>query len=250
MTRPPSDALLASGRPDPLWSRVAGSILAAVEAGQYPLGTRLPPERELCEQLDVSRVTLRRALAHLVEAGALTSHQGRGWFVSRPPRGDWPSSLESFSETAERLGLAASSTVVEAVREASSLDDAEALGIAPGTPVYRIRRIRHLDGVPTALDTAVVPEAAAPGLLDHDFTSESLYRAMQACGATVHRAESVLESRPADAAASEALQLGRGAPMLVIRQLVHDERGRAVLLSLVEYAGDRYRLRTTFTKGG
>ena len=199
----------------------------------------------------MSRVTLRRALRHLVQVGAVTSYQGRGWFVARADygdRGDWPSRLESFSETAARLGLTPSSSVLAADRELASIDDAEALAIAPGTPVLRIRRVRRLDGVPTALDTALVPESVAPGLLEVDFTTESLYSALAERGAGVLRAESVLESRPADIEASTALGIPAGAPMLVIRQVVLDDRGRTVLLSIVEYAGDRYRLRTTFTR--
>lgn len=243
-------SVVLAGEPhDPLWSRTADSIAAAVADGRHPVGSRLPAERELCEQLDVSRVTLRRALQHLVEARVLTSQQGRGWFVAGAERDDWPSSLESFSETADRLGLAASSTVVAAERERCSLDDAEALGIAPGTPMYRIKRIRRLDDVPTAVDSALVPEAAAPGLLDVDFGRESLYAALHERGTRVHRADSVLEARPADAEASAALGIRLGAPMLVIREVVFDDRGRAALLSVVEYAGDRYRLRTTFSRG-
>lgn len=246
-----ASGLLAGDRPDPLWSRVADSISSAIVDGRYPVGARLPAERELCEQLDVSRVTLRRALRHLVQVGAVASHQGRGWFVAgagHGDRGDWPSRLESFSETAARLGLTPSSSVLAADRELAALDDAEALAIAPGTPVLRIKRVRRLDGVPTALDTALVPESVAPGLLEVDFTTESLYSALAERGAGVQRAESVLEARPADTEASTALGIPAGAPMLVIRQVVLDDHGRTVLLSIVEYAGDRYRLRTTFTR--
>ena len=247
--------ILTGDRPEPLWSRVADSISEAIADGRYPVGARLPAERELCQQLDVSRVTLRRALQHLVQVGALTSHQGRGWFVGgddrgdRSDRGDWPSRLESFSETAARLGLTPSSSVLTAARELASIDDAETLAIAPGTPLLRLKRVRRLDGVPTALDTALVPESVAPDLLEVDFTTESLYSTLAKRGAVVHRAESVLEARPAHTEASAALGIPAGAPMLVIRQIVLDDRGRTVLLSIVEYAGDRYRLRTTFNRG-
>jgi DNA-binding FadR family transcriptional regulator len=60
----------------------------AIRAGILPAGSRLPSERELADQLAISRSTLRQALTTLVQSGHLVSLRGRagGTFVSeRPP---------------------------------------------------------------------------------------------------------------------------------------------------------------------
>jgi DNA-binding FadR family transcriptional regulator len=59
----------------------------AIRLGLLPPGTRLPPERELAEQLGISRSTLRQALTTLVQSGHLISLRGRsgGTFVSEEP---------------------------------------------------------------------------------------------------------------------------------------------------------------------
>ncbi len=59
----------------------------AIRLGLLPPGTRLPPERELAEQLGISRSTLRQALTTLVQSGHLKSLRGRsgGTFVSEAP---------------------------------------------------------------------------------------------------------------------------------------------------------------------
>src|SRR6059058_1022762 len=60
----------------------------AIRVGLLPPGSRLPPERELAEQLGIARSTLRQALTTLVQSGHLVSLRGRtgGTFVSeRPP---------------------------------------------------------------------------------------------------------------------------------------------------------------------
>jgi DNA-binding FadR family transcriptional regulator len=61
----------------------------AIRIGLLAPGARLPPERELAEQLGISRSTLRQAITTLTQSGHLVSHRGRtgGTFVSaQPPR--------------------------------------------------------------------------------------------------------------------------------------------------------------------
>ena len=59
----------------------------AIKLGLLPPGTRLPAERELCEQLGIARSTLRQALTALVQSGHLRAVRGRGGgtFVSDTP---------------------------------------------------------------------------------------------------------------------------------------------------------------------
>lgn len=69
---------------EPLHAIIAGRVEARIRAGEWAPGDRLPPERELCRDLEVSRATLRQALAELEQRGLVSRHQGRGTFVARP----------------------------------------------------------------------------------------------------------------------------------------------------------------------
>jgi GntR family transcriptional regulator, transcriptional repressor for pyruvate dehydrogenase complex len=60
----------------------AEQIMDLIRSGRLPLGSRLPPERELAEQLSVSRPVLREALRILEAAGIFTASVGRGRFVT------------------------------------------------------------------------------------------------------------------------------------------------------------------------
>jgi DNA-binding FadR family transcriptional regulator len=58
-------------------------LLARIEGGRYAVGSRLPSERELADDLGVSRPTLREALAALELAGIIDTHVGAGSYVAR-----------------------------------------------------------------------------------------------------------------------------------------------------------------------
>lgn len=75
------------GSPVATWRPVRGGnafeitvarLVQAVKLGLVTVGERLPPERDLAERLQVSRVTLRQAIAALRDAGYLESRRGRG----------------------------------------------------------------------------------------------------------------------------------------------------------------------------
>ena len=75
-------------------------VATAIRLGVYPLGTSLPSERELSERLEVSRATLREAIAALRAAGLVETRRGRGGgtVVTMKPQG--PSARTADNTTA------------------------------------------------------------------------------------------------------------------------------------------------------
>ena len=250
LARQPAGArtILQSEHPEPLWLRAAEKIRGQVSEGALRPGARLPPERDLCRRLEISRVTLRRALMQLVEDGVLKPSHGRGWYVAADERKEWPNSLESFSETAERMGLVATSLVLRADTAMATLDEAEQLGVAPGARVFRLERVRMLDEVPIAIDRSIVPADLAPGLAEVDFRTRSLYTTLTSAGLELANAETTIEAREADIMLAEHLRVAVGKPILVMHQTVLNPADRPLFASTISYVGDRYRLRTSFAR--
>lgn len=94
---------------------MAAEVAGRMDAGVYEAEHYLPSESSLCEQFDVSRVTVRRALKQLSSAGKLVSEAGRGWKViakqsQMPPLSSRPIALiyEDSPESARIFGAACS----------------------------------------------------------------------------------------------------------------------------------------------
>ncbi len=68
-------------------THVAEQILEAIRRGDYGVGEKLPPEREIAEQMDVSRPCVREALSALQLVGIVESRAGDGTYVLRAPSG-------------------------------------------------------------------------------------------------------------------------------------------------------------------
>ncbi|USG63936.1 FadR family transcriptional regulator [Brevibacillus ruminantium] len=65
-----------------LVEQVVGQIDGLIRSGAWPVGTRIPPEPELVQQLGVSRNTIREAVRALVHSGMLETRQGDGTYVN------------------------------------------------------------------------------------------------------------------------------------------------------------------------
>lgn len=61
--------------------QIREQLIAAIESGEFPPGSSLPSERVLCESFQVSRVSVREAIAGLEAMGLITVQHGRGAFV-------------------------------------------------------------------------------------------------------------------------------------------------------------------------
>ena len=66
---------------DPCLKTAAGKLAASILDGSLPPGTQLPPERDLMNQLGISRSTLREALKRLEESRLIEARPHVGWFA-------------------------------------------------------------------------------------------------------------------------------------------------------------------------
>jgi len=238
----------------PLYQQVADRL--ASDLRRHPqIGHQLPSERRLCQQMGVSRVTLRAGLEVLAREGVIVSSPARGWFtaardegprqaLSPPPQSG---RLTGFTEAAALAGQATSATVLESSTRACTLDEAELFGVVAGSEVFTLRRLRRLQGLVIAVDHSRVPLILCPHIAEHDFTAASLYDALRLGQPAVEPtiAEYAVEAVAPNADQIALLDLTSGLPLLVATQRTFDQHGRVCELGRTEYRGDRFRFRAT-----
>lgn len=232
------------------YQRVQEALAREIERGRLPAGSRLPPERALSEHFGVSRVTLRRALDELARVGVV-ARSGSGWSVAEAVIGEPPNVLMSFSEMAVSRGLTPGGRVLDRRTRAATIDEAEALGLAPGAPLFELERLRSMDDMPILIDRTRIPLSLAPRLDEADLEGASLYSVLEErYDMRPSRARLTVEAVAADERSAALLGLAVGQPLLRCQQQTEDETGRQIELSEMVYRGDRYRFEATLQRGG
>ena len=165
------------------YQQVIDMVERLIADGGLAPGSLLPTQRELAAQADVSMITVRRALEELEKAGRVTSHQGVGTFVaharivSEPARSG--GLLATLAAQAEPPAVTTQLLELRTIPAPATM--AQSLRVAGGQPLWRIRRLRLIDGAPMVLEHANVPVFLAPDLARHSARlEESLYALLAA----------------------------------------------------------------------
>ncbi len=216
-----------------------------IEREDLQRGEIIPPERELCEEYGISRMTARQAIVELVNEGILYREQGRGTFVAGEKVKQEAERLASFTEDMAGRGHETTSSVLDAESVEAGPVVARLLGIEETEKVVRIRRVRHADGEPMALETSHLLHEVAEGLLRLDLSSRSIYDELRTGGLSIAWAEQSYEATVINELEAEHLGISTGSPALLIERVTHDDRDLAFEYVKSTYRGDRYRITTT-----
>jgi GntR family transcriptional regulator len=225
----------------PLYRALRGALRSMIESGGLAPGEAMPPEREIADRLGISRVTVRQAIAGLVDEGFLVQRRGSGSFVredarapaSGPPR----SRLTSFGDDMASRGRRVVSSWLERSAALATPEEAMALGLATSERVARLHRLRTAEGAPLAVERTSVPARILP---DPEAVGASLYAALAARGAAPIRAIQRVRARALPEREAALLATPPGAPALYIERISRDARGSIVEFTRCYYRADAY----------
>jgi len=225
---------LDSGSNAPLYLQLQRVLRSAIERQVLSPDEALPAERELAEAYDVSRVTVRKALEGLVHARLLTRRHGAGTFVAARVEKNF-ATISSFTEDMLSRGRQPHSEWISRSEGTVMPEEALAFGLGPGTPVYRLVRIRYADGESMALEHATVPKDSLSSL---EAVGESLYDALGPARPVrvLQRLRAVLFTPEQ----SELLGIEPGSAGLEIERRGFAADGRTVEFTKSYYRGDAY----------
>lgn len=220
----------------PLYLQVKQTFRHAIESSLYQANEAIPPERQIAEELNVSRITVRKAIDGLIKEGMLFSRQGSGTYVRSRIEKNF-AKISSFSEDMRSRGRVPSSSWIARTQGLVSPDEALALNLSPGTPVYRFHRLRYADGVPLLIEYATIVAEYLPSL---DVVDNSLYEALSTHGNRPVRALQRLRALLLDEKKAQLLKLNAGEAALLVERIGFLRDGRAVEFCQSYFRGDTY----------
>ena len=226
----------------PLYRRIEEDLRARIRSGELQPGTQLETEQDLMERYRVSRATVRQALAPLIAQGLLEIRRGLGTYVAPPRFEHTIGGFYSFSREIERHGLRPGTRVLNLGREAADEAVAAALGLAVGTRVVALRRLRLAGDEPLVVETSYLPAERFPGLEKFDFSAVRLYDTLTtAYGCRPTRARESFEPVLPSPAEADLLGQPRQQPALRVERLAFDQDDRPIEFCRSTVRGDRYR---------
>ena len=226
--------------PEPLYQQVKQFVIDGIRAGEWGDAKRLPSENFLVSQLNVSRMTVHRALRELKTEGVIVRVPGRGTFVSaEKPR----STLLETRDIAEEIrgrGASYRCHVIALDRARADKEIAAALGLKVGDTVFHSAIVHEENGEPVQFEERWINPVIAPGYLEQDFMARTPHRYLIMCAA-ITEVEHVLHAVRPDARVSELLRLTGDEPCLLLARRTW-AGSIAATRSVFIYPGGRYSL--------
>lgn len=233
----------------PLYLQLKRWIEDAVSRGAIKPGDALPSERDLAVKVDVSRVTVRKAVQYLVRDGILVQRHGSGTFVApQTHRVEQSlSQLTSFTEDMARRGMSVTSVWLDRGIFAPSPEETMVLGLSSGDAVARISRLRISNGIPMAIERAVLSSKV---LSDPERVERSLYAHLERSGSRPVRAIQRIRAANIAGGDAELLEVAEGAATLNIERISYLNSGRVIEFTRSIYRGDAYDFVAELRLGG
>lgn len=235
----------------PKYYQLASILRKRIENGEFKAHDPIPSERQLDEQYNLSRPTIRQAIDLLERQGYLYRLHGKGTFVSPPKLQKGILELTSFSEDMRSRGLEPGHRILEFGCVKAKGDVARQLGLVEGEDeVLRIKRLRSGDNTPIGLQDSYLylPEGQTITREEIEVRG-SIYAILQEkFGLFPTEADETLEVTLATPEEAALLEVPEGSPLLLNERTLWSQNRQAIEFVKILYRGDRYKYTVRLTR--
>lgn len=158
-----------------LYVQLSDIIKKKIATDEWPVGSQIPTEDELCKIYNVSRATVRNAVLELSRQGYLKRQQGKGTFIIKNSVHEGLTMLTNFRELLFQEDLALSTTALARMVTMPTDGINVKLDIPKDKYVIYIKRLHHTDNEPVLLQESYIPCHVCPLLLEEDVERQSLF---------------------------------------------------------------------------
>lgn len=216
----------------PLYQQVVDYIMERIDSGEYQPGQLIPSESMFCEELGVSRVTVRNAIQKLVDDGTILRYHGKGSFVNDRLNKSTSTNFRGFTAMCKEHNIVVYSHVLRLETIAATPELVRELQLEIGEPVVYLERVRFANYKAVILERTYFSYKKYAFLLDENFENISLYRIIEkhtglnpeeSCSNTF-----VLEGSVASAEEAKHLNVEPGSSLFVLKETVVEPDGTPV----------------------
>lgn len=224
----------------PKFAQIKQFIVDKIKNGAWQENQRVPSENELSSQFSVSRMTARRALSELTDAGILTRSQGLGTFVASFKSQSSLLEIKNIAdEVKERNGqYSCSVQVLESINAVAPI--AIALGVEVDSLVYRSVLVHNENDKPLQVEERFVNPALAAGYLQQNFSALTPHEYLSSV-APLTQARHTVEAVMPNSQMCQWLNLYNEEPCLQVIRRTWSTKGIVSFARLVS-PGSKYRL--------
>lgn len=225
----------------PAYYQLAQILERKIKSGELEPGSLIPSEAELSEAFGISRVTVRKGIALLVEAGLLDPVQGKGTFVAVPRLDRATFAVSRFEEEFRRRGIECETRLIEARVTAASLDLAGKLEAGPGTKVLLIKRLFLVEREPVGYEKKHLLYEKGQPILEAEIGYSPFPDLVAKHSSGVPTRNRVAVYAVAlDEEGAEVLGIDPGLPVFRIEETIYTNGDRPAGWGYAVYRGDKY----------
>jgi len=240
----------------PVYKQLADLLREAIRSGEFRAGAELPSETELMRRFDVSRNTVRNAIALLRIEGIVTTEHGRATFVierkplrtlrsSRYSRVKRQAGRSPLRAEAEEQGRTSSRQLREVATVTAPVEISDRLELEEGSPVVVRRYLLFYDDKPTQIADSYFPLDLAQGtrIADLEDLPGGVHAELeQQLGYDLDRFVEELTFRMQTPEEARVLGISAGVPVVRLLRTLYARSGKPLEVSDFLLAGNRHVL--------
>jgi len=229
-------------RPEKLYYQLLEILKRQIETAEWSVGTQIPTEGQLCGRYNVSKATVRQAIAELVSLGYLKKLQGKGTFVRRKKPGHTITMLANFGEESMSCPPPYITRILEkkTLQAGDGIDDY--LNLSEEDHCYFVSRLTVADGRPLSLQKLYISYGFISGSVDEkEAEGSSPYAILEVrCGIKIQRIRKLIDISPVTGKDAALLELTPGISVLRAREICYAHGDMPISFSESFYRTDKY----------
>lgn len=225
----------------PLYHQLFDIIVEKIENGSYQEDDKLPSEREFCENYDISRATVRRAMVELEKNDYIYKKQGKGVFISAKAFEQELLNFYSFTEEMKKIGKKPSSKVIDFEKIKVDQKIAKKMGLLPAAEVYKFTRLRLADEEPMMLETTYLPAARFKNLTRKLLSEKAMYDIfVDSYNVSFEKAEETFQATAINSREEKYLEVKKNSPAILLKRLTY-EQDQIIEYTVSAARGDKFK---------